>query len=262
MKYKNIQANNISIGKNVVIEPSASIRGINGNANNIIIGDHTYIGENVQIICDDFQIGDYSKIHHHTNIHGYKPCKIGHNAWIGQYCLIDSIGGTTIGNNLGLGAHSQLWSHIKYGDTLEGCQFLSEQPLTIGNDVWFVGHCIVSPIDAQDKSMALVGSVLTKNMAFNEIYAGTPAKSISNKIGYQFKEVSVIEKFEKMKILLKEWGGNSNNIRIIQNDNEVEHNSTHTYFNVSTRTYNKQNTKDEIDFMKFLLPEKAKFTPL
>ncbi|MFN5544689.1 MAG: acyltransferase, partial [Bacteroidota bacterium] len=193
-----IQAEQVIIGKNTVIEPSATIRGINGKAKRIVIGDNVYIGNDVQIICDDFELGDYSKIQHHTNVHGYLPCKIGHNAWIGQYTIIDSIGGTAIGNNCGIGAHSQLWSHIKYGDTLEGCRFLSENKLTIGNDVWFVGHCIVSPINAQDKSMAMVGSVVTKDMEYNQIYAGSPAKSISDKIGFQFKEVTVEEKLAKM----------------------------------------------------------------
>ena len=39
----------------------------------------------------------------------------------------NEIGGMNIGNNCGIGAHSQLWSHIKYGDMLEGCRFLSEK---------------------------------------------------------------------------------------------------------------------------------------
>jgi acetyltransferase-like isoleucine patch superfamily enzyme len=257
----NIQANELILGRNVVIEPTAIIRGINGDAKKIVIGDNSYIGADVQIICDDFSLGDYSKIQHHTNIHGYLPCHIGHNAWIGQYCIIDSIGGTKIGNNCGIGAHSQLWSHIKYGDTLEGCNFLSDAPLTIGNDVWFVGHCIVSPITASDKSMALAGSVITQNMNYNEIYAGTPAKSISEKVGYQFKDVSIEQKVQKMQQYLNEWNGDKSQIRIITDTSQIESTDNITYFNLATRTYNKRGTADEISFMKFLLPAKAKFIP-
>lgn len=256
----NIKADFVSIGKNTFIEPSASIRGINGNARSFIIGDNCYIGEYVQIICDDFSLGDYSKIHHHTNIHGYLPCKIGHNAWIGQYSIIDSIGGTTIGNNCGIGAHSQLWSHIKYGDTLEGCRFLSEKPLQIGNDVWFVGHCIVSPIVAEDKSMAMVGSVITKDMKYNEIYAGSPAKSISDKIGFQFQQVSIEEKLQKMNSYLKEFGSTAK-IKIVSSINEVNFEDDISYFDVSSRRYKKVLSDEEIRFMKFLLPARAKFVP-
>ncbi len=97
----------------------------------------------MQIICDDFTIMDYSKVHHHTNFHGDKPLKIGYNCWIGQYTIIDSLGGTTLGNNCCVSAHSQLWSHMSFGDTLEGCRFKREAPLNIGNDVWFGGGIVL-----------------------------------------------------------------------------------------------------------------------
>ena len=261
MKFKNIQAEDIYIGKNTIIEPSVKIRGIKGNAKKIYIGDNCYIGENVQIICDEFSIGDYSKIQHDTNIHGYLPCKIGHNAWIGQFTIIDSIGGMTIGNNCGIGAHSQLWSHIKFGDTLEGCRFLMEKPMNIGNDVWFVGHCIVSPINAADKSKAMAGTVINKYMAYNEIYAGSPAKSISEKVGFQFLEVNMQTKFDRINEYLKEFNPNSKSIKIVNYHSEISDNDDISYFIVSTRTYIKRGTNEEIDFMKFLLPAKAKFTP-
>jgi len=259
VNYNNIHCDNITIGKNTVIEPTAVIKGINGNSKKIVIGDNCYIGKNVQIIIDDLEIGDYCKIHHGTNIHGYKPCKIGHNAWIGQYTIIDSIGGTTIGNNCGIGAHSQLWSHIKYGDTLEGCRFFSESPLTIGNDVWFVGHCIVSPVNVRDKSMALVGSVITSDMEGNRIYAGSPAKDITDKVGNQFQSVTTEEKYQKMISYLQEVS--LNDIKIVTSTSHFNLNDEVTYFDVSTRTYTKKSSENEIKFMNFLLPEKAKFIP-
>lgn len=259
----NISCKNLVLGTNVVIEDTAIIRGLKGPAENIFIGDNTYIGHNVQIICDNFKIGDYGKIHHDTNIHGYKPCSIGHNAWIGQFCIIDSIGGTTIGNNCGIGAHSQLWSHIKYGDTLEGCRFLNESPLQVGNDVWFVGHCIVSPIIAEDKSMALVGSVVTKNMKENHVYAGSPAKDVTNSIGNQFETPTIDQKLRKMNLYLKQFeeltGNENHDILIVENKSQFVEDKT--CFSVSDRTYNKRMTASEQQFIRFLLPEKAKFIP-
>jgi acetyltransferase-like isoleucine patch superfamily enzyme len=263
-KIMNIYAKNLKIGKNVFIHSSASIRGVSGKANEITIGDNVYIGENVQIICDVFSIGDYSKIQHHTNIHGYNSCVIGNNAWIGQYTIIDCIGGMFIGHNCGIGAHSQLWSHIKFGDTLEGCRFLSEKEMNIGNDVWFVGHCIVSPIIAEDKSLALAGSVVTRDMRYNEIYAGSPAKSISDKVGFQFIEKSIDEKFILMFNYLKEFQNSikaNANIKIVRDISEVNFYDGNSYFDVSTRKYKKQSTDVEIEFMKYLLPAKAKFIP-
>jgi acetyltransferase-like isoleucine patch superfamily enzyme len=261
MECKNIQVEELHTGINVIIEESAIIKGIHGKAKKVIIGDNVYIGKNVQIICDEFSIGDYSRVHHGTTIHGYQPCVIGHNAWIGQYAIIDSIGGTNIGNNCGIGAHSQLWSHIKFGDTLEGCRFLSDKPLAIGNDVWFVGHCIVSPITAADKSMALAGAVVTKDMEFNTIYSGCPAKPISDKIGFQFKQKSTEEKMGLMKKYISEAKVDQDKIRIVASVEEFKDDGR-TYFAVNTRQYLKTRSEAEIAFMKFLLPEKAKFTPI
>jgi acetyltransferase-like isoleucine patch superfamily enzyme len=254
-----IEVEELIIGKGSYISPKAKIIGLNGKAKKVVVGDNTYIGDDVQIIVDEIEIGDYCKIHHHTNIHGYKPIKIGHNAWIGQYTIIDGIGGTKIGNNCGIGAHSQLWSHILYGDDLEGCNYNSSSQLIIGNDCWFVGHCIVSPIIAEDKSMALVGSVVTKDMKSNHIYGGSPAKDLTGKIKPQFREVGLEEKLSKMMNYYKEFGS-PESLKIVTDISEIIDDNK-TYFNVSSRKYTKKLTDVEISFMKFLLPTKAKFIP-
>lgn len=255
-----ILADEIDIGRNVVIHPSAMITGADGGrARKISIGDNCYIGERVVVRCPEFAIGDYSRIHHDTNVHGYQPCIIGHNAWVGQFCIIDSIGGTRIGNNCGIGAHSQLWSHIKYGDTLEGCRFLSDKPLLVGADVWFVGHCIVSPIVAADRSMAMVGSVVTKDMAENTIYAGSPAKEVSSKIGPQFAPVTIAGKMDKMRAYLADHG-NDGSLCIVETQDDFKADGR-TYFAVKSREYLKTGSDEEISFMKYLLPARAKFVP-
>jgi acetyltransferase-like isoleucine patch superfamily enzyme len=255
----------VEVGKGVYIDPSAKIQGVKGKGKSIKIGDHTYIGERVQIMVDEFEIGDYGKIHHDTNIHGYKPCKIGHNAWIGQFCILDSIGGLTIGDNFGCGAHSQVWSHMKYGDTLAGCKWNRIDEVVIGNDVWLVGHVIYCGVKAADKSMALVGSVVTQDMEYNCVYAGVPAKK---KEGLnQFKESSQsYENTMRLIKMLRESGVDQNKIYISPCDLDPfkmpDYSPDVSYFFVNSRRYTKRGTPDEVAFMKFLLPEKAKFTPL
>lgn len=252
---KNIKADNIEIGKNVFISPSAIIRGINGNAKNVFIGDNTFIGDNVQIIVDDFIIGDYCKVHHHSNFHGYKPLLIGHNAWIGQGTIIDCIGGVDIGDNCGIGASSQLWSHIRHGDPLAGCNYEGEAKLNIGKDVWFVGHCIVSPIRAFDQSMALVGSVITKDMQENHIYGGSPAKDLTDKVKPQFTPLSI-----EQKRLLLGTIPITKDVKFIEDDSEIICDNI-SYFNIINRTYTKRNTNEEINFMRLLQSKLIKFTP-
>lgn len=247
------------IGVNSYISPRAKIIDLAGNVpEDFVIGDNSYIGDDVQIICDSFHLGDYCKLHHHCNVHG-KSVHIGHNAWIGQYTILDGLGGIDIGDNCGIGAHSQLWSHIKYGDILEGCRFESTGKLSVGKDVWFVGHCIISPINAADKSMALVGSVVTKDMINNHVYAGSPAKDITDKVGPQFVTKTIDEKMFRMSELCAEFGTRSS-IIIVPEVSDIRDDGQ-TYFIVSKRQYTKRLTTEEVAFMKFLLPTRAKFTP-
>lgn len=258
-----IFADEISIGKNVKIGKNVIIRNIDGkNSSKICIGDNVFIGDNTIILVPEFSIGDYSTIHRHTRISGYKKCIIGHNFWIDQNCILNSTDELIIGNNVGVGAYSQLWTHIKYGDILEGCRFNSTKPMIIEDDVWFVGHCIVSPVHAKKKSMAMVGSVITKNMEENTIYAGSPAKSISEKIGPQFSNRTFEEK-EKMFIQkLKAWNlfeeyGNKI-IPVKDYPSKIKDDSI--YFNLKERTYTKKGFEFEFEFMRYLLPE-YKFIP-
>ena len=106
-------SNRVAFGSNVIFGK---------NCNTVEIGYGSFIGSDIYIDVPLIKIGDYTTIHRGVTIHGYNSCFIGHNCWIGQYTIIDCIGGANIGNNVGIGAHSQLWSHIKFGDKLVDCQ--------------------------------------------------------------------------------------------------------------------------------------------
>lgn len=231
----------------------------------IKIGFGCYIGDDVYIDVPELIIGDYVKIHKRTTIHGYKPCHIGHNCWIGAHSLIDSVGGVTIGNNVGMAG--QFWSHIKFGDALAGCRWNNNRPLVIKDDVWFVGWCLVSPITAEARSMALAGSVITKDMKENHTYAGVPAKDITAKVGRQFKPLKMSEMEETMirhlMTFLREnkLKGRDFDIEFVADLSRVKSSEMETYFNLKDRTYLPSRSKHEVAFMKYLLYDKAKFVP-
>lgn len=260
LKNKNT---NLNIGERVLISNNVVL---GPNCKKIIIGYGSYIGENVYIDVPELTIGEYTTIHKGTTIHGYEPCEMGNNCWVGQNCIIDSIGGVKLGNNIGVGAYSQLWSHIKFGDSLEGCKFNSSNPLIVEDDVWFVGHCIVSPIHAKKKSMLMVGGVITKNMEENHVYGGSPAKDLTDKIGNQFIEVSYEEKLEKFNSMYKkfleihELTTEDYEIDVVK-DLSTKDNRTKTTFDIINRRYYPNRSNNEYKFMKYLLYDKAKFNP-
>lgn len=237
---------------------------LSANCNNITIGFGSFIGNDVYIDAEELHIGDYFTIHHGSIIHG-KKCIIGHNNWIGHYSILDSLGGLLkLGNNVGVGAHSQLWSHLKFGDRLAGCQWYRMDNLDVGDDVWFVGHCIVTAIKAEPRSMLMVGGIAVKDMKKNHIYAGAPAKDVSDKMGYQFREISLEEKKKIFHEYINEYekqGNDTGFIKVVNSFNEIEK-VNYTYFNLETREYTPQYSDYEYNFMKFLLYDRAKFIPL
>jgi hypothetical protein len=127
--------------------------------------------------------------------------------------------------------------------------------MVIGNDVWLVGHCIVSPVTIEDGAMALVGSVITKDMKKNHIYGGAPAKDLTDKMLPQF---TITGNGEKKKIL--EQFELPFGIQWIEDTSEIV-DDTISYFNITDRTYTKRGTDIEISFMKKLQYKLIKFVP-
>ena len=239
-----VNAKQLFIGKGVIIEEDVLITGRNGPTNIVMLGDFCYIGRNTRIIVPEFRLGDYSKLNAFSYANGDNPLRIGRNCWIGGNTVLDSMGGLDIDDNVGIGSHSQIWSHIQFGDIVEGCRFFSKKYVKIESDAWFVGHCIVSPIEVGKKSMALAGAVITKDMLPNHVYAGVPAVDITDKVGPQFEERSIEEKIISLQILIDKFVSENvqfkGQLMIIQSSLEIKEGVT--CFNLSDRTYTKLHT--------------------
>lgn len=250
------------IGKGVQIEKGVVISGKSGPMDKCILGDFCYIGENTKILMPEFKLGDYSKLNANSFLHGEKPMQIGRNCWFGGNVVMDSTGGLDIDDNVGIGAHSQIWTHIQFGDIVEGCRFYSKKYMHIEKDVWFVGHCIVSPVRVEERSMALVGSVITRDMLSNHVYAGVPAEDVTDKIGFQFEERTIKQKANKLQELINTFIAMNpkytNQLKVVCSENEIE--DKICCFDVSRRVYTKTYSEAEIAFLKASVPL-VKFYP-
>jgi acetyltransferase-like isoleucine patch superfamily enzyme len=240
-----IKADELHIGYGVTVEPGAFIQG-----KKVTLGDFCYIGHSVRVLVDDFEIGDYSKLHAFSFAHGDQPMRIGSCCWIGGNVVLDSIGGLTIGNGVGIGSHSHLWTHMKFGDIVQGCRFNGHKPTVIEEDAWLVGHCLCNPVRVGTRSLALLGSVITKDIPADRIFAGSPAADITDKFGGpQFLPLSRAGK----------------NIRLQQIVDDFEH--RHPEFkgmapemDVTRRTYRRTYSEAEVCFMRENVPL-VKFYP-
>jgi len=258
-----IEADEVHIGLGVRVEPGVVIRGKGGPAKRVYLGDFSYIGQGTKIFAPEFILGDYTKLNERTFGHGVNPLRIGRNCWFGGNVVLDSMGGLDIDDNVGIGAGSQLWTHVQFGDIVEGSRFFSSRYMHIGKDAWFVGHCLVSPVKVEPRAMALLGSVVTSDMLENRIYGGSPAKDLSEKVGYQFESRTVEQKAAVLNRLISEFGASqpalAEQLRCVTAYPEQPETGV-TYFNVSDRTYLRQNSEAEVVFLKTYVPL-VKFAP-
>lgn len=258
-----IEAKEIILGKGVVVEKDVVIRGKHGPAEKVRLGDFSFIGRGSVILTPHFELGDYSKLHAGAFVHGEKPARIGRNCWFGGNVILDSMGGLDIDDNVGVGAHSQIWTHMQFGDVVEGCRFFSSRYMHIGKDVWLVGHCILSPVEVGERSMALVGSVITRSMLPNHIYAGVPAQDVTQKMGNQFEERTAEKKREVLDQMLEgfflEHPQHRGALKTCL-EYPTGADSGVTYFNLSDRTYSQTFSEAEVAFLKAKVPL-VKFVP-
>jgi len=246
----------VRFGRNVVF-----------NCRRVRIGDGCIFHDDILVESEDFEIGDYGTLLSGCYFPGPGQLRIGHNFWLGNNAVVDSKGNTYIGNNVGAGAHSQLWTHMVFGDVLYGCRFHSQRELRIDDDAWLVGHCLVSPVHIGARSLAMLGSLVTRDLAPDHCYAGVPAKDITDKVGPQFEPPPVEERARRLAERFAEFSrlhpelGHRETIQIESVPARLPPAGDDvTVFNVASRTYRKRGTPWEHRLMCFLLPD-AKFVP-
>ncbi len=287
-----IEAEKIFFGRNVEIEANTTIKAIDKIMDRFIMGDQTFIGAGCRILAPFFKMLDYSQLHNHCLVSGYKPANIGYNCWIGQHSILNSTEVLTIQNNVRIGTYSQLWTHVASGELLEGCTLFGAEPLTLEDNVWLVGGAVVSPgLTLKKNSIIMTGSVVTKSTKAFHTYAGVPAKDITTKLN-GWEDINLDDKFEKLIKFIREFTGlkpqykekiliydkapddDIHKIKKITNgekgfllfakqiynvNNFIGLNIS--VFDLHSKRYIKKSTTIEIDWVKFCVGYRARFIP-
>lgn len=271
----------VQIGRETSIASGAKV--VFSKPGKVTIGDYCTIGTGVKFICSggDVHIGDWTTLHDNCLVLSTKYVEIDEHCWFGQNCVIDGSGGLKIGRGVRVGMYSQIWSHVAAGEQMEGCTLFGERPVCIENDVWLVGSCIVaSGVTLGRRTVALIGSNITKSFPENTVLAGTPA---TPKSGLSFYK-SVTQE-EKLK-MLEEWikkAANDMGLKVdIDSEEQIRAsniqgesiifvataalaktartlNPKATICCIEDKTYNKQFTTIERQVLKYLAGNKARF---
>lgn len=113
-------------------------------------------------------------------------CDYGSNISVGEKvffnfnCVILDVMPVTIGNQVLFGPNVQIYTATHPIDWEERATWLEyAKPITIGNNVWIGGSCIICPgVSIGDRSVIGAGSVVTKSIPADVVAAGNPCRVI------------------------------------------------------------------------------------
>lgn len=192
-----ILAESIDIGDHTNIGLFSRIR-----ASKIILGKHVVIGSMTKIAVHTLKMASRAIISTDVQISGDRCDKqsvltMGMHSWIFQNCFINVTREVTLGNNVGVGGGTYLFTHGYWLNKLDGFP-VGYGSVTIEDNVWIPWSCFIMPgITIGSNSIIGARSLVTKNVPRNALVAGNPAKVIRDK---SFRNV---DRKEKIKIITK-----------------------------------------------------------
>jgi maltose O-acetyltransferase len=106
---------------------------------------------------------------------------IGNNFYAGYNLTILDMAEVRIGDNCMIGPNVGLYTSGHSIEPKDRNKSGYGIPITIGNDVWIGGSCVILPgITIGNNSIIAAGSVVTKDVPANSIVAGNPAKVLKS----------------------------------------------------------------------------------
>jgi acetyltransferase-like isoleucine patch superfamily enzyme len=186
------------LGKNVKIEENVSIKGKRivigegtvirrGTTINVSeyleIGKKSIIGENNRIRGRDIRTGREFYSNHSAEIGGgsgfEKRSKLTTGYWfhLGSYSMINTAMEVKIGNEVGMGRFTNIYTHGAYQSILKGFP-VTFGPINIGNNVWMPGATVNPNVNIGDNVVIGVGSLVLKDLPSGCLAAGVPCRII------------------------------------------------------------------------------------
>lgn len=218
----------IEIGENVKIGPFVYI-----HADKIQIGDCSEINYLVVIRCNALKIGKYSNIAPYCFIKGEfkknSSFSMGDHSLVSSLCWFDPGEGIEIGNRVGIGGNTLIFTHGNWSDFLNGGP-RSLGPIKIEDNVWLPWRTFILPnVHIGKDSIIQANSLVNESIPANVLASGTPAKVIKENIlgnlnpKQKLKRAQIIG-FDFSNYLQREYGEAYRKVEIVFDTLDVQTN--------------------------------------
>jgi len=189
----------VKLGENVVIGKDVEFN----VTESLVIGDRSKIGDFFKIEGRNIEIGREFWSGSHCVIGGgscfekLSSLKIGDLCHLGDYSFINTARAVKIGDEVGLGQNTRIYTHGVYQNFLKGfpCEFGS---VTLEDRVWCPNAMILPNVTIGHDTVVGAGAVVTESLPSNCLAVGVPAKVIKpNCYPKEFTDEELAEKIKQ-----------------------------------------------------------------
>lgn len=172
----------VDLGQHVEIHPSARVE----VTEYLEIGSHSTIGPNCVIQGRDVRIGQEFWMDEGAMIGGgscfdrLSSFRAGHFLHMGRDSFVNTARPVTIGDEVGLGQGTKLYTHGAYLSALDGFPF-AFGAISIGNNVWLPGAIVNPGVTIGNNVVVGVDALVTRNLPSGCLAVGSPARVVADR---------------------------------------------------------------------------------
>ncbi len=155
-----------------IVDPTAKIY-----CDELVLGEGTIIRAHAEIYGTKVVLGRDSFIDEYAVIGGGSAGELTTGDWfhLGMFAQVNTARPVTIGEEVGIGIGSRVFTHGAYLSELDGFPVAFES-VTIGDRVWLPNAIVMPGVTIGSDVVVAAGSVVTSNIRSDSLVAGTPAK--------------------------------------------------------------------------------------
>jgi acetyltransferase-like isoleucine patch superfamily enzyme len=178
-----IRGGRVELGRRVKIRPESTVR----VTRKLVIGSGGTVNQGCELAGVNIEMGrelwmlPEAKVGGGSAFEVHSSLKAGNWLHIGTRCFLNTARPITLGDEVGLGTGTSLYTHGAYPSALEG-KPVAFGPISIGHRTWLPGAIVNPSVRIGSDCVIGVGSVVTRDVPDGSLAAGIPAKVLRENV--------------------------------------------------------------------------------